>query len=333
MKKQIISTILCFCVVTLVILPMSIMTVTGDNGTVGSSLPVESSESSPPMSNTGSEPDPSTELDDSDYEELVIAWKVTVEESENGSVESSRETAPAGVVVFLATEPDRDCELLSLAVTDSNGNDIELRKRANRPGEYSFQMPEADVTVSAVFGAAIDNPFADVKESDFFHEAVLWAFENGITTGTAADSFSPGAPCTRAHAVTFLWRSLGCPEPAISECPFTDVEESDYFYKAVLWAFENGVTKGMTETSFGPDLACTRAHIVTFLWRAVRFPAPTIYEHPFTDVEADDYFLDPVLWALNNEITTGVTDTSFAPDRECTRAQMVTFLYRTFASK
>ena len=182
-----------------------------------------------------------------------------------------------------------------------------------------------DFTVS---GDSTSNPFKDVKESDYYYDSVLWAVENGITDGITPTTFSPNMKCTRAHAVTFLWRSMGSPEPSSSTNPFKDVKEGAYYYKAVLWAVEKGITDGVTPTSFAPEMQCTRAHAVTFLWRMAGKPAPGSSTNPFKDVKADAYYYQSVLWAVEKGITDGVTPTSFAPDMKCTRAHIVTFLYR-----
>ena len=203
--------------------------------------------------------------------------------------------------------------------------------------EEAIEAIDAAETVEAVEEAlaaamaAIDAlesglPFVDVKKSDFFFEAVKWALEEGITTGTSATTFSPGKTVSRAEAVTFLWRAAGEPEVE-AENPFVDVKEGDFFYKAVLWAVEEGITTGMEADRFAPYATANRAQIVTFLWRAagqVKVEA----ENPFADVKAGDYFYDAVLWAVENGITDGVDANHFAPGAKCNRAQMVTFLYR-----
>lgn len=171
--------------------------------------------------------------------------------------------------------------------------------------------------------------FSDVSAEDYFYDAVYWAVEQGITNGTADNSFSPNSGCTRAQAVTFLWRAHGSPAPASSENPFTDISDDDYFCQAALWAYENGITTGATETTFDPDAACSRAQIATFLYRASGESAEA--GSVFTDVSADDYYAAAVTWAAANGITTGATETTFAPDSPCTRAQIVTFLYRDMA--
>ena len=172
-----------------------------------------------------------------------------------------------------------------------------------------------------------EGPFEDVKKTDFFYDAVQWAVDEGITTGVTTTRFAPDNLTTRAQIVTFLWRAAGKPEPASSENPFTDVEESEFYYNAVLWAVEEGITKGVTETTFNPDGNCTRAQAVTFLHRYAGEPGATM-ENPFTDVSDQEFYYNAILWAVENGITTGVTTTTFEPDSACTRAQIVTFLYR-----
>ena len=176
------------------------------------------------------------------------------------------------------------------------------------------------------------NPFADVKESDYFYEPVLWAVANGITTGTSKDKFSPENPCTRGQVVTFLWRAAGKPEPTQTENPFTDVPTTQYYYKAVLWAVEEGITNGLTKDTFGPDKSCTRAQVVTFLWRAAGKTAPEKTDNPFSDVAQGTYYYEAVLWAVEKGITTGTSKTAFSPDKTCTRGQIVTFIYRYMTS-
>jgi uncharacterized repeat protein (TIGR02543 family) len=171
------------------------------------------------------------------------------------------------------------------------------------------------------------NPFADVSDSDYYHDAVLWAVENGVTSGTTATAFSPDGICTRAQAVAFLWRAMGSPEPAFADCPFTDVSEDAYYYKAVLWAVENGITKGTSATDFSPNDTVIRCQAMTFLWRAAELPA-SVSANPFTDVSEDAYYYDAVLWAVEKNITQGVSAESFSPESPCTRAQIMTFLYR-----
>ena len=169
--------------------------------------------------------------------------------------------------------------------------------------------------------------FEDVTPDRYFYEPIKWAYDNDITVGTSPTRFSPDDACTRAQIVTFIWRAKGCPEPKTTKNPFTDVTPANYFYKAVLWAVENGITVGTSATLFSPNAPCTRAQAVTFIWRAENEPSSTV-KNPFTDVTADRYFYAPVLWALENGITIGTKPTLFSPDATCTRAQIVTFLYR-----
>lgn len=161
----------------------------------------------------------------------------------------------------------------------------------------------------------------------YYEDAVVWAVGKGITGGTSATTFDPSGNCTRAQAVTFLWRAAGSPAPKTKVMPFTDVPAGSYYHDAVLWAVENGITKGTSDTMFSPDATCTRAQIVTFLWRSQKSPAAGM-ANPFADVAADTYYIDAVLWAVKHNITVGTTFSIFSPDEECTRAQIVTFLYR-----
>ncbi len=170
--------------------------------------------------------------------------------------------------------------------------------------------------------------FNDVYEDDYFADAVLWAVENGITTGTGKNQFSPSSPCTRGQIVTFLWRNAGEPEPKTTSQPFTDVKPTDYYYKAVLWAVENSITSGMGKDKFGPASPCTRGQAVTFLWRAAGSPSAPGMESSFTDIQSGSYYEKAVNWAVANDITAGTSTTTFSPDKSCTRGQIVTFLYR-----
>ena len=178
---------------------------------------------------------------------------------------------------------------------------------------------------------ADENPFADIRESAYYYDSVLWAVANNVTNGTSASTFSPEEGCTRAQVVTFLWRAAGQPAPASSTNPFTDVKPGAYYYNAVLWAMEKGITNGTSDTTFGPDETCTRAQIVTFLWRYEGQPAPASTNNPFADVRTSAYFGSAVLWAVESDITNGTSATTFDPEDTCTRAQVVTFLYRDIA--
>lgn len=174
--------------------------------------------------------------------------------------------------------------------------------------------------------------FHDVSRLDYFYDAVKWAAENGIASGTGRYTFSPNAVCTRAQTVTFLWRAAGSPLPRYRVCPFTDVKPSDYYYNAVLWAVEQGITTGLNATTFGPDVTVTRGQVATFLYRAASAAKPNTFS-PFTDVKTTAYNYDAILWAYDNRITTGTSDTTFSPDAYCTRAQIVTFLYRYYQGR
>lgn len=169
--------------------------------------------------------------------------------------------------------------------------------------------------------------FTDVKEGAYYVDAVNWAVDKKVTSGKTETTFAPNDSCTRAQAVTFLWRAAGSPEPTASEMTFTDVKADSYYYKAVLWAVENKITSGMSDTLFAPDATCSRSQIVTFLYRMQNSPESKA-ENPFTDVKADAYYANAVLWAVENGVTTGASATTFDPAGDCTRGQIVTFLYR-----
>ena len=185
----------------------------------------------------------------------------------------------------------------------------------------------SNTTIYAKWTAKSDMSFTDVADKAYYRDAVEWAVDNGITKGTTATTFSPNATCTRAQAVTFLWRAAGSPEPETRAMPFNDVPVGSYYYDAVLWAVENGITKGTSDTTFSPNMTCTRAQIVAFLWRSEKSPAAGT-ANPFADVKSTAYYADAVLWAVKENITKGTTNTTFSPDADCTRAQIVTFLYR-----
>lgn len=202
-------------------------------------------------------------------------------------------------------------------------------KSVGAVSSYTFENVKKDHTIHATFTAVGgSNPFDDVPDGAYFEDAVIWAAENGITSGRTANTFDPYGVCTRAHAVTFLWRAAGSPAPVSDVMPFTDVPVGSYYYDAVLWALEMGITVGTTDTTFSPDQYCTRAHIVTFLWRAQGKPASAA-ANVFTDVPANAYYTNAVLWAVEHGITLGTTATTFSPNVACTRAQIVTFLYRS----
>ena len=190
---------------------------------------------------------------------------------------------------------------------------------------YTFENVKRAHTIEVSFTRA--NEFIDVPAGSYYYDAVLWAVENGITTGASASRFDPNGICTRAQAVTFLWRAAGSPAAKSAVMPFADVKVGSYYYDAVLWAVENGITKGTSETMFSPDATCSRAQIVTFLWRSQKSPAAGT-ANPFTDVKASAYYADAVLWAVKEDVTKGTPNTTFSPDANCTRAQIVTFIWR-----
>ena len=196
---------------------------------------------------------------------------------------------------------------------------------------YTFENVRRTHTIEVIFVKANGNPqtgvFVDVATGSYYEDAVDWAVENGITQGTDDTHFSPDGICTRAQAATFLWRAAGSPKPETRTMPFTDVPAGSYYYDAVLWAVENGITKGTSNTTFSPDATCSRAQIVAFLWRSEKSPAVGT-ANPFADVKSTAYYADAVLWAVKEDITKGTTNTTFSPDADCTRAQIVTFLWR-----
>ena len=196
---------------------------------------------------------------------------------------------------------------------------------------YTFENVSRTHTIEVIFMKANGNPqtgvFVDVATGSYYEDAVDWAVENGITQGTDDTHFSPDGICTRAQAVTFLWRAAGSPEPETRAMPFNDVPVGSYYYDAVLWAVENDITKGTSDTTFSPNMTCTRAQIVAFLWRSEKSPAAGT-ANPFADVKSAAYYADAVLWAAKKDITKGTTNTTFSPDADCTRAQIVTFLWR-----
>lgn len=257
----------------------------------------------------------------------VTTYPITVKSAKNGDVTASHKSAAKGTTITLTVDPDKSYVLDTLTVLDGKDKEIKLTEKN---GKYTFTMPASKVTVEAMFKASAPtgkNPFTDVPAGSYYEDAVIWAVDKGITTGTSATTFNPNGICTRAQAVTFLWRAAGSPAAKSAVMPFTDVKAGSYYYDAVLWAVEQGITKGTSDTMFSPDATCTRAQIVTFLWRSQKSPAAGT-ANPFTDVKASAYYADAVLWAVKHNITVGTTFSIFSPDEECTRAQIVTFLYR-----
>ena len=256
------------------------------------------------------------------------SYDVASDKIENGAVEFSTKNASEGAVVTITTTPDKGWTLETLTVLDKNGKTVEL-DTVTLGEKYTFKMPANGVTVKATFmeDNKMLNYFVDVNMGDYFYDSVLWAAEKKITTGTDDLHFSPNAPCTRAQIVTFLYRAAGSPE-VTSDKTFSDVEAGSYYAKAVAWAVENGITAGTESDKFSPDDTCTRAQAVTFLARALKGTANANDE--FSDVDSDSYYASAVSWAKANGVTTGVTESAFGPDNDCTRAQIVTFLYRAY---
>ena len=258
-------------------------------------------------------------------------YLITVERVTGGTLRVNPGRADRGETVTITVTPKTGYELKELTVTDSRGGEIETRDAGE--GRYTFVMPGSRVTVSADFarsGEQEDLPFTDVSSSAYYYDAVRWAAEEGITAGVTGTAFAPGRGCTRAQIVTFLWRANGSPEPTATENPFTDVRADSYYYQAVLWAVEEGITTGVTDSTFAPDAACTRAQAAMLLWRAQGSPQ-TSQSHAFRDVAEDAYYADAVNWAVHSGVTQGTTSATFEPDETCTRAQIVTFLYRALA--
>lgn len=258
-------------------------------------------------------------------------YSVTVDKTENGSVTVSPKNASKGDTVTVTVKPDSGYVLETLTVTDKNGNELTLKDKGD--GKYTFTMPAGKVEVKATFmeDNSMLNFFYDVPNGAYFYEAVKWAVKNGITTGVGNDLFAPEQPCTRAQIVTFLWRAAGSPEPKGTAAGMTDVVSGSYYEKAVAWAIENGITTGTTATTFSPDATCTRGQSVTFLHRALKGSASGSTN--FTDVASDAFYADAVNWAVANNVTNGTSATTFSPNSDCTRAEIVTFLYRAYQGK
>lgn len=258
----------------------------------------------------------------------ATTYPITVKSAKNGDVTASHKTASKGTTVTLTVDPDKGYVLDTLTVLD--GKDKEL-KLTEKNGKYTFTMPDSKVTVAATFKTSAPtgkNPFIDVPAGSYYEDAVIWAVDKGITTGTSATTFNPNGICTRAQAVTFLWRAAGSPAAKSSAMPFADVKAGSYYYDAVLWAVEQGITKGTSDTMFSPDATCTRAQIVTFLWRANGSPVAS-GNSAFTDVASDAYYAAAVTWAEKNGVTGGIGGGLFGSNNNCTRAQIVTFIYRS----
>ncbi len=252
------------------------------------------------------------------------SYTIAVEDTKNGDITVSPSRASSGSTVTITVDPDEGYELDELNVTDASGNAVAVTKVSDT--QYTFTMPRSRVTVTVTFVAEEPLVFSDVPANAYYADAVYWAVENGVTVGTSATTFGPARALTRAESVTFLWRAYGCPEPETTVNPFTDVSETAYYYKAALWAMENGVTYGTSATTFTPGRPVTRAEALTFQWRAAG--SPEVTGDGFSDVEADAYYADAVTWAVANGITRGTGGNTFTPAGDVSRAQAVTFLYR-----
>ncbi len=254
----------------------------------------------------------------------------TPDSAENGSVSASRKNASKGTVVTVTVQPEAGYVLETLTVTDKNGNVLELTDKGN--GQFTFIMPGSKVEIAATFmeDNSVLNFFYDVPNDSYYYEAVKWAVENKITSGVGNNLFAPDQPCTRAQIVTFLWRAAGCPEPQ-STGSTSEVSEGSSYARPVAWAAANGITRGTGEGRFSPDAACTRGEIVTLLYRYLQskgegFTGNWMFLLPFTDVP--EWCYEAVAWCYMKNITEGTSATTFSPDDPCTRAQIVTLLYR-----
>ena len=246
----------------------------------------------------------------------------------NGTVTVSPANASKGANVTVTVKPNEGYEFGSLAVKDASGDLLPLADLGN--GKFGFVMPASKVSVEAEFVKTAATSFADVPANAYFADAVKWAVDKGITNGLSDTMFGPYASCTRAQIVTFLWRAVGSPEPKTASS-FADVPASAYYAKAVAWAVENGITNGMTETTFAPNATCTRGQSVTFLHRALGKKVES--SASFTDVKSDAFYADAINWAVANNVTNGTSATTFSPNADCTRAEIVTFLYRAYQGK
>ena len=254
------------------------------------------------------------------------SYAVTVDKTENGTVTVSPKSAYKGDTVTVTVKPDKGYELDSIKVLDQKGGKVKLTEKN---GKYTFTMPDSKVEIKATFvKEAETSPFSDVSTSAYYYEAVKWAQKKGITGGIGDGLFGPNQPCTRAQIVTFLWRAAGSPAPKGTAKVPADVLPGSYCYDAVAWALENGITNGLADGTFGVGSTCTRGQSVTFLYR-VMGTAPTT-ANGFTDVEANAFCADAVAWAVENGVTNGTSASTFSPGSGCTRAQIVTFLYRAF---
>ena len=257
------------------------------------------------------------------------SYTVSVDKTENGTITVSPKSASKGDTVTITVKPDKGYELEMLKALDKDGDALKLTEKN---GKYTFKMPSGKVTVKGSFvEEAPVQIFKDVPVDAYYYEAVKWAAEKGITGGVGNGLFAPNQPCTRAQIVTFLWRAAGSPDPK-NMSSFADVPADAFYAKAVAWAVENGITGGTGDGKFSPDATCTRAQSVTFLYRAAGIPAVS-GSAEFGDVATNAYYADAVAWAAKNGITGGIGGGLFGSGNDCTRAQIVTFLYRNYQSK
>ena len=250
-----------------------------------------------------------------------------VEPVAGGTVTVKPGSASKGDTVRIITQPDSGYVLKDLTVKDASGKDLKLTDKGN--GTYTFVMPSGRVMVSGVFEPDTGF-FTDVPASAYYYEAVKWAQQQGITGGMGNGLFGSNLTCTRAQIITFLWRAAGSPEPKSLTMP-SDVPSGAYYAKAVAWALEQGITTGTRDGRFDPNAACTRAQSVTFLYRALGSAAES--RANFTDVPAGSYYAAAVDWAAENGVTGGIGGGLFGSSQPCTRAQIVTFLYRAYQEK
>ena len=255
-------------------------------------------------------------------------YDVSAPSVKHGDVTVSPKSASKGDTVTITVKPDSGYELDTLTVKDASGSKIKVKDKGD--GKFTFTMPASKVTVSAEFAEIETLDFADVPTDAYYYEAVKWAAKKGITGGIGNGLFGPNQPCTRAQIVTFLWRAAGSPEPKAMSS-FADVSMDAYYAKAVAWAVENGITTGTGDGKFSPDATCTRAQSVTFLFRAIGKLVDSKAE--FSDVLTDSYYANAVAWAVENGVTNGIGGGLFGPNNSCTRAQIVTFLFRAYQGK
>ena len=255
-------------------------------------------------------------------------YDVSAPSVKHGDVTVSPKNASKGDTVTITVKPDSGYELDTLTVKDASGSKIKVKDKGN--GKFTFTMPASKVTVSAEFAEIETLDFADVSTDAYYYEAVKWAAKKGITGGIGNGLFGPNQPCTRAQIVTFLWRAAGSPVVNYA-MNMTDVAEDAYYAEAVRWALSEGITTGTGDGKFSPDTTCTRAQSVTFLFRAIGKLVDSKAE--FSDVLTDSYYANAVAWAVENGVTNGIGDGLFGPNNSCTRAQIVTFLFRAYQGK